>query len=151
MPHDTYQRNIFHCHMRAHTPLCTASQLHSCEAPGNQDSTCSRTPPPNQPQPCKDHLSKEETARINLLLFARRGDISFWHCTSPLDPVLDQSCWEGKHQHTLHLSSYLWDLPRSRDQPSRGPAVALVPPLLNSVSDMSSGLKVVDWLLLSLV
>lgn len=46
--------------------------------------------------------------------------------------------------------SYLWDCPRSRDQPSRGPAVALVPPLLNSVSDMSSGLKVVDWLLLSL-
>lgn len=42
----------------------------------------SRTPPPNQPQPCKDRLSKEETAWICLFLFARRGDISFWHCAS---------------------------------------------------------------------
>lgn len=40
--------------------------------------------------------------------------------------------------------AYLLDCPKSRDQPNRGPAVALVPPRLNSVSDMSSGLNVVD-------
>lgn len=97
------------------------------------------------------HLSKEEMAWIRRFPFARRGDVSFLHGASPLDPVLDQSCQESKHQRAPHHSSYLWDCPRSRDQPSRGPAVALVPPLLNSVSDMSSGLKVVDWLLLSLV
>lgn len=40
---------------------------------------------------------------------------------------------------------------RSRDQPSLGPAVALTPPRLNSLSDrLSSRLNVVDWLLLSL-
>lgn len=38
----------------------------------------------------------------------------------------------------------------SRDQPSRGPAVALTPPLLNSMSDASSRLKEVEWLLFSL-
>lgn len=36
------------------------------------------------------------------------------------------------------------------DQPSRGPAVALTPPLWNSPSAGSSGLKVVEWLLFSL-
>lgn len=50
-------------------------------------------------------------------------------------------------QYTL---SYLLDCPRSLDQPNLGPAVALIPPLLNSVSGSSSGLNVVDWLLLSL-
>lgn len=40
---------------------------------------------------------------------------------------------------------------RSRDQPSLGPAVALTPPRLNSLSErLSSRLNVVDWLLLSL-
>lgn len=38
----------------------------------------------------------------------------------------------------------------SRDQPSRGPAVALTPPLLNSISAASSRLKEVEWLLFSL-
>lgn len=52
--------------------------------------------------------------------------------------------WAPSPDTLAPLVSYLWDCPRSRDQPSRGPAVALVPPLLNSVSDMSSGLKVVD-------
>ena len=38
----------------------------------------------------------------------------------------------------------------SRDQPSRGPAVALTPPLLNSISAASSRLKEVEWLLFNL-
>lgn len=38
----------------------------------------------------------------------------------------------------------------SRDQPRRGPAVALTPPLLNSISAASSRLKEVEWLLFSL-
>lgn len=37
----------------------------------------------------------------------------------------------------------------SRDHPSRGPAVALTPPLLNSISE-SSRLKEVEWLLFNL-
>lgn len=75
----------------------------------------------------------------------RRGDVSFWHCSPALAP-----CSPGSRHWQWPRWCHLWDWPRSRDQPSRGPAVALVPPLLNSVSDMSSGLKVVDWLLLSL-
>lgn len=38
----------------------------------------------------------------------------------------------------------------SRDQPSLGPAVALTPPLLNSISAASSRLKEVEWLLFNL-
>jgi hypothetical protein len=61
-------------------------------------------------------------------------------------------CSQGLGDADVHSlgCSYLLDCPKSRDQPSQGPAVALVPPLLNSGSDMSSGLNVVDWLLLSL-
>lgn len=78
------------------------------------------------------------------LCSARRGDVPFWHCPPPLGPVLIRSHRDPSTNTWAPLVSYLWDCPRSRDQPSRGPAVALVPPLLNSVSDMSSGLKVVD-------
>lgn len=54
--------------------------------------------------------------------------------------------------YKLNTQTHLLTRWRSRDQPNLGPAVARTPPRLNSPSGrLSSRLKVVDWLLLSLL
>lgn len=123
--------------------------------PAWKASLSSRIPPLGTHHPASLNLAKTTSQRKKehgSACFCSPGEGMY-----PFDTVilLLTLCSTGaarktKHWHTFHHSSYLWDCPRSRDQPSRGPAVALVPPLLNSVSDMSSRLKVVDWLLLSL-